>query len=160
VTTIESIVLNQATLGPSSPTPVSSGVIDLLPYHDFAWADSLTFILTVGGVSGSPTAGTLSVKFQLGNPHRGDGGGGTGNWPYSHPHLMDLETAQKTSLILDGADWPSPFASFNLAAPVTVKRTIAGFGAMCNLQLDASTLTGGTTPKFTGISLTLIQKGN
>jgi hypothetical protein len=157
---IESIVLNQSTLGPSSPSPVTSGVINLLPYHDFSWANSLTFILTVGGVSGSPTAGTLAVKFQLGNPHRGDGSGGTATYPYSHPHLMDLETAQKTTLIIDGADWPSPVASFSLAAPVTFKRTITNFGAMCNLQLDVSSLTGGTNPMFTGISLMLIQKGD
>lgn len=159
---VRSILLNQAKLGPSSSLAAgispAAGIVNLTPYMDFSWADSLTYIVTVTAVTGSPAGGTLAAKFQLGNPHLGDAANNTLNYPWSDPAYADLDTTQKTSLIADGEDWPSPVASWNSAVPVTVQRTIRNFGAMVNLQLDASTLAGGTTPKFT-VSAVLIQKG-
>lgn len=158
-----SILLNKVTLGPSSTLAAGispgAGVVNLLPYMDFSWASGLAFILTVNGVNGSPTGGTLKAAFQLGNPHTGAGSNGTnGVYQYSDPAYVALDAQQKYALIAEGEDWPSPVASYNSTFPVTVQRTIKDFGAMVNLQLDASTLTGGTNPTFT-ISASLIQKG-
>lgn len=161
-TVLRSILLNQAKLGPSSTLAAGispgAGIVNLTPYMDFSWADSLTFILSVTAVTGAPTGGTLTAAFQLGNPHIGDGQNQTQNYPFSDPNYVALDTGQKTTLIADGEDWPSPVASYNSAVPVTVQRTIRNFGAMVNLQLNASSLTGGTNPKFV-ISAVLIQKG-
>jgi len=159
---LRSILLNQATLGPSSTlaTGISpgAGIVNLTPYMDFSWADNLTFILTVTAATGAPTGGTLTAAFQLGNPHLGDAANQTQNFPFSDPNYVLLDTTQKTTLIADGEDWPNPIASYNSTFPVTVQRTIKNFGAMVNLQLNASTLTGGASPLFT-ISAVLIQKG-
>lgn len=153
---IESILLNQATLGASSPSPVSSGVIDLLPGHDFSAMDKLTFIITILNVTGSPTSGQLTAKFQLGNPHTG---ASSTSYPWTAPTLSDLSNAQKSALLTEGEDWPQPLALFSLGSSVTFKRTIKDFGSICNLHLDASTLAGGTNPKFT-ISAVLIQESS
>lgn len=159
---VESILLNQATLGPSSTLASGispgTGIVNLTPYIDFSWADSLTYILTVTAVAGSPTGGTLTAAFQLGNPHIGDFGNSTNNFPFSDPSYYVLDSAQKTTLIADGEDWPNPVASYNSSFPVSAQRTVRNFGAMCNLQLNASSLTGGSSPLFT-ISAVLIQKG-
>jgi hypothetical protein len=160
---LRSILLSQASLGPSSSLAAGispgSGIVNLTPYMDFSWADRITFILTVTAVSGSPSAGTLTAAFQLGNPHTGDAGNGTNPlYQFSDPTYATLDTAQKATLIAEGEDWPSPVCSYNSSFPVTVQRTIQNFGAMVNLQLNASTLSGGTNPAFT-VSGTLIQKG-
>lgn len=155
---LRSILLNQATIGPTSTLAAgispSSGIVDLLPYVDFSWADELTFILTVTAVTGAPIAGTLTPSFMLGNPHVGDGANQTTNYQFSDPNYVALDTAQKSALIAEGEDWTG--IAFNAAFPVTQQRTIRSFGAMVNLRLDASTLTSGA--KFT-VSGTLIQKG-
>lgn len=158
-----SILLSGITLGPSSSLAAGispgSGIVNLTPYMDFSWADELTFILTVTGVSGSPSGGSLTAAFQLGNPHTGDGLNGTnGAYQYSDPAYTLLDTAQKATLIAEQEDWPNPVCTYASSFPVTVQRTIKDFGAMVNLQLNASTLTGGTNPVFT-ISGVLIQKG-
>jgi hypothetical protein len=126
---------------------------------DFSWADELTIILSILGTTGAPTGGTLTGAFLLGNPNTMDGGNGTNStYQYSDPAYATLDSQQKWALIAEGEDWPNPICSYNSTFPVTVQRTIKDFGAMVDLVLSASTLTGGTTPTFT-ISGVLIQKG-
>jgi len=149
--TKRSIILNAATLGPSSTGAANGGIIDLTPWTDYSWAKEITFYITVSGINGSPTGGTLTAKFQLGNPNV------SGN-QFSTTSLFDLDTAQKATLIVEGEDWSSPVASYNSSFPVTTKRTLQNFGSIANLHLDASGLTGGTNPTFT-ISVTLVAVG-
>lgn len=134
------------------------GVVRVLPYMDFSWADELTFILTVLGTTGSPSGGTLTAGFLLGNPNTQDGLNGTGAYQYSDPAYSAMDAQQKWALIAEGEDWPNPVAAYNSAFPVTVQRTVKNFGAMVDLVLSASTLAGGSSPAFT-ISGVLIQKG-
>ena len=160
--TIKSIVLGSIAFGPSTSLPAgispSPGVVNLLPYMDFSWAEELVAIITVTAVNGSPTSGALKASFQLGQPHSGDGLNGTNpGFQYSDPIYVPLDASQITNLIAEGEDWPNPICSYN-SSSATVQRTIRNFGSMVNLQLDASSLSGGTNPTFT-ISVTLIQKG-
>jgi hypothetical protein len=166
------IVVNRAYIGPNaipviSPAPPShstltstAGRVNLTPNVDFSWADELIWYITVDSIVGTPSAGTLIAKFQLGTPHTGNAFS-TSTFPLSGSMLMDLESSQVTSLIVDGADWPSPIAAYNtsISTPITYKRSIKNFGAFCNLQLDASTLSGGTNPAFR-VSVVLVQKGS
>lgn len=161
--TIKSIVLGSIAFGPSTSLPAgispSTGIVNLLPYMDFSWAEEIVAIITVTAVNGSPTGGALRASFQLGQPHSGDGLNGTNpGFQYSDPTYVSLDTAQTTNLIAEGEDWPNPICSYNSSFPVTVQRTIRNFGSMVNLQLDTSSLSGGTNPTFT-MSVTLIQKG-
>lgn len=166
------IVVNRAYVGPNAipvitPTPSlyttltpTAGRVNLTPNVDFSWADELIWYITVDSIVGTPTSGTLTAKFQLGTPHTGNTQS-TSTFPLSGSMLMDLEASQVTNLIVDGADWPNPVAAFNtdVDPPITYKRSIRNFGSICNLQLDASTLSGGTNPAFR-VSVVLIQKGN
>lgn len=154
------IILNAVKLGPSSTLAANGGIIDLLPWHDFGVFDELTFYITVLAINGTPSGGSLKAKFQLGTPHV------TSQNQFSSISLADLETAQKGTLIVEG-DWPNPVCTYNQQVgasaisstnALTVKRTIKDFGTRCNLQLDASSLTGGTTPTFT-ISVVMEGKG-
>ena len=138
---------------------VLQGVIRTLPYMDFSWADEITVILTVNAVNGSPTGGSLTGQFLLGNPSTGDGLNSTPSTiQYADPAYTALDTQQLWTLIAEGEDWPNPIASYNMAAPVTVQRTIKDFGSMVDFVLSASTLTGGSSPTFT-VSGVLIQRG-
>lgn len=161
--TIRSILLASIPLGPSSTLATgispSTGIVNLTPYMDFSWAKELTFILTVTAANGSPTGGSLTASFQLGNPHTGDGSNGTRTgYQYSDPAYVVLDSSQITNLIAESEDWPNPICNYDSSFPITIQRTLKNFGAMVNLQLDTSTLTGGTNPTFT-ISGVLIQKG-
>ena len=137
------IILNAATLGPSSTGAASGGTIDLLPWTDWSWATELTFYIIVTAINGSPSSGTLTAKFQL-------GGYDSINSQFTGQHLVDLDTAQKSTLISEGEDWGT-ILSYNtsVSTPVVVKRTITKFGSICNLHLDASGLSGGTNSTFT-----------
>jgi hypothetical protein len=147
ITAHKSILLSSMHVGPSD---ANGGIWNLTPWTDFTCADELTFVIDVQQIFGSPTAGSLFAKFQLGISHK------TGvQWGSNR--LFDLEPAQKTTLITEG-DWPSPLATYTMPSPTSRKRTIRDFGSMCNLQLDASSLTGGSNPSF-GVTVTLIQKG-
>lgn len=152
------IVLNALKLGPSSTNAANGGIIDLLPWTDFSAFKELTFYIVVSAINGVPTGGSLKAKFQLGSPHV------TSQNQFSSISLADLDTAQKGSLIVEG-DWPNPICTYNQTVggsaisatnALTVKRTIKDFGTICNLQLDASSLTGGTTPTFT---VTVVMEG-
>jgi hypothetical protein len=163
--TIKSIPLGTIDLGPSTTLDAGispgGGIVNVTPYLDFSWAEELTFIVTVIGVKGTPTGGTLTAKFQLGTPHSGAATNGTNaGFQYSAPVYVDLDSTQKTNLIADGEDWPATIASYNttFTTPVVVQRTIKHFGSMVNLQIDTSGLTGGTNPTFT-ISVVVVQKG-
>lgn len=145
-----SILLNQVNFGPSSTGAFNGGTVDLMPKADYSWADELTYYVQVTAVNGSPTSGTLTGKFQFGIPASANG------QQFSSVTLFDLDTNQKASLITEGEDWGT-IASFGSSTPITVKRTIRGFGSICNLHLDASTLAGGTTPTFT-VNVTLVAK--
>lgn len=105
-------------------------------------------VVTVGGLTGAPTAATITPKFQLW--HSVIGGnqeevilGGTGVSPANS--WFDLSAAQNPSLLPDG-DWPSALSvvAATVSAPIAVARTIRG-GFPWRLQL-AWALTGGTSP--------------
>lgn len=146
------IILNQRNLGPSSTNAANGGIIDLLPWHKWDWADELTFYITVSAINGTPSGGQLTAKFQLGTPYV------SGN-QFSTKALFDLDAFQKGFMIAEGEDWSNPVAAYNASVPFTVSRTIRDFGSICNLRLDASSLTGGTNPTFT-ITVAMSAKGN
>lgn len=146
------IILNAVNLGPSisgANNPANGGVIDLLPWHDWSWADELTFIVTVSAINGSPDGGNLVTRFQLGMPFV------SGN-QFSTNRLFDLDSDQVSKLIVEGTQWPN--IAYNASTPQTIQRTIRNFGPRCNLRLDASSLTNGTSPTFT-ISAVVVAKG-
>lgn len=166
------VLVNDAYIGRNSititPTPfkdstfsATPGVINLTPNTDFSWADELVWMIVVKAIVGSPTAGTLKAKFQTGALHYGNTLS-TSSFPLSGGPPMDLTAAQKQAMIIGGEDWPSPLCAWDTtvsaAAPLPFMRVIKHFGAICNLQLDASDLAGGTTPAFR-VSVSLVQKG-
>jgi hypothetical protein len=142
-------------LGPSSTNAASGGIIDLTPRVSWAWADELTFYVTVIAANGSPTGGALVPKFQLGMPYSSLSVN-SGN-QFSAWNLVDLDNIQKGYMIAEGEDWPS--IAYNVTKPYTVSRTIRNFGDICNLQLDTSSLSGGTSPTLT-VSVTMTAKAN
>lgn len=155
------VVLNNIPLGPGSTGAAAGGVVDLFPWTDFSWADELTMYIIVTSINGSPTAGGLTAKFQLGTPFVT---GAVGQ--FVTQALFDMDSAQKATLIAEGEDWPNPIVSYNSTVntnpisatnPLVVKRTIRNFGALCSLHLDTSTLSSGAS---FNITVVLIQKGH
>lgn len=144
------ILINAVNFGPSSTGAFNGGVLDLTPWTDFSWADEITFTVHISAINGSPMSGSLTGKFQFAAPFTG------GGQQFGSTRLFDLDTNQKASFIEEGEDWGT-IASFNTSTPVTVRRTIRGFGSRCNLHLDTSTLSGGTTPTFT-VTVTMSAK--
>lgn len=142
------ILLNAVNFGPSSVKAANGGVIDLLPWHDWTWAEEITFTITASAANGVPTSGALTPKFQLGIPFV------SGN-QFSTNRLFDLESDQVSKLIVEGTDWPT--IAYNASFPKTVQRTIRNFGARCNLRLT-SDLAGGTNPTHT-ITVVMSAKG-
>lgn len=141
-------------LGPSSTNAASGGIINLTPRISWAWAEELTFYITVIAINGSPTGGGIVPKFQLGTPYSSlsiNSGNQFSAW-----NLMDLDNIQQGYMIAEGENWPT--IPYTVSSPYTVSRTIRNFGDICNLQLDASSLTGGTTPTMT-VCVTMTAKG-
>lgn len=130
---------------------------------DFPHARELTFVLSVAGVSGSPSAWSLNAKFQFCQINT------TGSY-MTAPRWFDLQTEQVSKLVAEGVGWyggahTTPVGgAFGLVAdntdtlPLTVSRTlIGGFGMRVRL-LTSPAFTGGTNPRLR-LGVTLIEKG-
>lgn len=142
---------NKQIIGPSSVGSANGGILDVTPKPIYGWAKKITFSLTIHNTNGSPTGGSMNLKFQIGMPIVG-----TSNLQFTSSILQDLDTAQKINLIAEGEDWPS--IPYNATFPYVVSRTISNFGQTANLHMDTSSLTGGTTPTFT-YSLSISPQG-
>lgn len=126
------------------PNPVDLG----------AFADEVTFYITVSGVVGSPTAWQLRAKAQFVNPNYG-------GFQYERQMWRDLDAANVAGCIVEKTGFAGPgktavtdggFAvvaasgdTLSTDAPVTIQRTFRHFGQSVRLIFEP-TFTGGTNP--------------
>ncbi|QNJ57748.1 hypothetical protein KNV22_gp28 [Gordonia phage Love] len=127
-----------------------------------SYADELTWILAVQGVTGSPTAWSLGAKFQYCQPN-------TSGYQYTNSRWFDLQAENVATNVVEGVGFyggpnSAPVggafgvvAKFGDTVPVTVQRTIRNFGLRCRVALDLS-ISGGTDPGIK-VSLTAMAKG-
>lgn len=128
-----------------------NGTYNLTEWTDFAWADEITFQIDIQQTVGSPSAGTISAKFQNRVIHK------TGTIQYNNQRLVDYSAAEKSARIVEG-DFPATLADYSLAAPASFQRTVRNFGPGCNLVLTVAGISGGTSPYFQ-VTVTMIAKG-
>jgi hypothetical protein len=132
----------------------------------WAWADEITYVISVGPPFGTPTNWSVSAKLQFLQPN-------TVHYQFVQPRWFDLQPEQIENCVVEkcgfyGGSHTAPLdGSFGLiaddtdtlptvAAPITVQRTVKNFGFLARVQF-ALTHTGGTSP-IAGISLTAIPK--
>lgn len=133
------------------------------PMEFGAYADEVTWILSVAGVTGAPTAWSLGAKFQYCLPHT------TGN-QYRNPVWFDLQPENVETNIIEGVGWygganaPPVDGGYGIIASnadftgrVTVQRTIKHTGLLHRVRFDLS-MTGGTDPGAL-VTLVAIPKG-
>ena len=133
-------------LGPSSVGAASGGKLSLAPETPWALFKELTWHIVVQGITGSPTSGNLIPSFRIGTTYT-DPNVNSGNEGNSTV-LSFLDDAQIGNFIVEGEDWaPIPYNT-STSPPYHQQRTIRNFGSKCDLYLDTSTLSGGTTPAF------------
>jgi len=135
-------VINTTRFGPSMTLAANGGVLNFSNLMDLSYWDEVTFYVFIHSVSGSPTSGSLTAKIQFGGLYAPASGR-----QYGAALLTDIEAGQITALMPEG-DWPASLADYNLSTAKLVRRTVKNPGSICNLKLDASTLSGGTTPYF------------
>lgn len=140
------------------PNPVEFG----------AYADEVTFIISVAGVTGAPTSWSLGAKFQYCLPH-------TTGYQYQNPRWFDLQPENVETNVVEGVGWyggnaqPPADGSYGTLAtsaegidfaanPRTVKRTVRHFGHYVRVSLNP-TFTGGTNPGLL-VSMVAIPKGS
>lgn len=125
---------------------------------------ALTYVVTVTGVTGSPTSWSLDCKFQLRQPDAQDA---TNDYMFAAENWFDLTPAQ-LDLIDEGVGWYGPDKtpplggqagtiaddtdSPSVGSPIIVRRTIRPGGQLASL-LFTPTLSGGTAP---GISIHVV----
>jgi hypothetical protein len=111
---------------------------------DFGWAETLTWVLGVEGVTGSPSTWSLGVIFQYCLDNM-DG------HQYTKRRWYDLAEENIIADIAEGTGWHGPGLSVPTVAnevsilPVTVKRTIHNHPRRVRVLLDPQ-FTGGTNP--------------
>ena len=125
--------------------------INLTEWVDYTWVEEITFMIDVQQTTGSPSAGTLTAKFQKRMPYV------SGPYQWINQRLSDYTAAEKAAYIVEG-DWPATLADYTLAAPITHSRTVRNFGMGVNLVLTGAALAGGTSPGFQ-VVVTAIVKG-
>lgn len=111
---------------------------------DFGWAETLTWVLGVESVTGSPSAWSLSVVFQYCLDNM-DG------HQYTKNRWYDVAEENIVADIAEGVGWHGPGLAVPLVAndtsplPVTVKRTVRNHPRRVRVLLDPQ-FTGGTNP--------------
>jgi len=135
---------------------------------DWAWADEITFAITILAVSGAPTTWSVGAKLQFMQPH-------TYNFQFQKPRHFDLQPEQVDTcvvekcgfytglhtapldgdfgIIADNTDTPP-----TVTTPIQVQRTVRNFGQAARVKLNL-THTGGTDPRV-GMSITAILKAH
>lgn len=130
---------------------VDSGAKYVYVPNDFHAYDELWAHVRVHGISGTPSAANLVVKWQIAHPQ--DGGGYTStslNW-------RDLEPTRNGHLFISGLDWPKFVSNGTDAAKwIDFVRGVRLGTGMVRLAF-ISTITGGTDPKYT-ISVSLFAR--
>lgn len=132
--------------GPIRPAGAKGQISLLQPGHpmDFSWAETLTWVLGVEGVTGSPTEWSLGVRFQYCLDNM-DG------YQYTKSRWYDLADENIVSDIAEGVGWHGPGLTAPIVAdetsqlPATVKRTVRNHPRRVRVVLDPQ-FVGGTDP--------------
>jgi hypothetical protein len=132
--------------GPIRPASAKGRISLAQPGHpmDFGWAETLTWVLGVEAVTGSPSAWSLGVAFQycLDNMD--------GN-QYTKARWYDLAEENIAADVAEGVGWHGPalpppmVANETSILPVTVKRTLHNHPRRVRVLLDPQ-FTGGNDP--------------
>jgi hypothetical protein len=138
------------------------------PTNKPAWEifDEITFVISVGVITGSPSAWSVGAKLQFLQPH-------TTNFQFQQPRWFDLQPEHINTCVVEkcgfyGGTHAAPLdggfgviadntdTAPSAASPITVQRTVRNFGACARVVLNMSH-TGGSTPRA-GVSVSAILK--